>query len=76
MSAYKIVTRVTEIAQDLWHVSASASMAATPRQGLITREHECASREQAIDFLEILVDQVRVAVEATGGDVVGVTSAD
>ena len=76
MPTYQITTRIAEVAEDLWNVSATASLATAPRQGVITRQHECISREQAIDFLEILVDQVRSAVEATGGEVASVDSAD
>lgn len=76
MPAYRVITRIAAVAEDLWVATATASIATAPRQGIITRQHECASREQAVDFLEILLDQVRSAVEATGGEVIQVVSVD
>lgn len=76
MPAYRITTRIVEIDADYWSVAATAAITTAPRQAVITRQHQCASRDQAVDFLEILVDQVRAAIEATGGEVVAVTTAD
>lgn len=39
---------------------------------MISRYHECSSYREAMDLLEILVDQVRIAVETSGGRIVGI----
>jgi hypothetical protein len=51
-------------------VSVDAALEATPRQGVITRFRECSSMAEAEDFREILIDEVRAAVEAVGGEIV------
>lgn len=75
MTAYQVTTRIVELAEGHWIVSATAYLTAAPRQGVVTRQHECSSSEQANDFLEILVDQVASAVKATGGEVVAIVAA-
>ena len=72
---YRIVTRIAEVGEGIWSVGATASLVTQPRYGMINRMHACSSPKQAEDFLEILVDQVRSAVEATGGEVVSVERA-
>jgi hypothetical protein len=72
---YRIVTRIARIAEGIWSVGATASLVTQPRYGMINRMHACATPEQAEDFLEILVDQVRTAVETSGGVVVSVERA-
>jgi hypothetical protein len=76
MTAYRVLTRIAEVSEGLWTVSATAFPAVGPPPAVHTRQHECASREQGVDFLEILVDQVRSAIEATGGEIVGVDAAE
>ena len=76
MRAYRITARVVEVDEGFWSVSATAILEIAPRQGVITRHHECSSRAEAIGFLEILVDQVRSAVETSGGEVVSLVSVE
>jgi hypothetical protein len=72
MNDYEIISRVLRTGDDRLHLSVSASPCGDRKQGVISRFHECDSDQEATDFLEILVDQVRVAVEAVGGRIVSV----
>lgn len=70
MIRYRVSSRVVAVAEDLYHVAVTATREDVPRDGVITRRQECASRHGAEQIREILVNQVTAAVQAVGGRVV------
>jgi hypothetical protein len=60
------------VAEGFYLVSVTAAPEDTPRNGAIVRSHECNSKGDAEDLREVLVDQVRTAVETVGGEIVSV----
>ena len=74
MVNYFIRCQIFSIAENYFYVSAVAVPAGAPRQGVISRYHECQSMKDSEDFLEILRDQVLQAVRASGGLVIGENS--
>ena len=69
MTQYRLTCRTLEIGEGLYMVTVSASRIEAPREGGFSRQAECRSPSEAQWLREILVDQVRTAVEAVGGSV-------
>ena len=70
MVKYFMRCQIFSVSQDYWYVSAVAVQEGSPRQGVISRYHECDSRPAADNILEVLRDQVLAAVAAVGGVVI------
>lgn len=70
MHRYRITSRVIAVAEDLYHVSVTATREDVPREGAISRRQECSSRHGAEQMREILVNQMTAEVKAGGGRVV------
>ena len=70
MIRYRVSSRVSAMAEDLYHVAVTATREDVPRDGVISRRQECRSRHGAEQMREILVNQVTAAVLAVGGQVI------
>lgn len=72
MAIYRLAASVVE-RRGTFHVRVVAN-SHDRHAGVIVREHECPSHEAAQASLEVLLDQVRAAVKALGGEVEGLAS--